>query len=263
MIRLQKILAETGLGSRRECEGLIAKGYVTVDGDVVTEMGCQVDPQRQKICCKGVAVKVEPKVYYLLNKPKDYVCTSRDELGRPRAVDLLRGVAQRVYCVGRLDADSEGLIILTNDGELTNFLTHPRYGVVKTYLVEVNARLESKDLEGLSKGVWLSGGRTSPAKVRVLRRGSSNTWMEITLREGRNREVRRILARLGYKVRKLVRIRIGWLGDSRLKTGRFRRLTPGEVARFYSTMNDKLEVRGQGLRVRGKNCKVQIGNFKI
>ncbi|MFN3466645.1 MAG: pseudouridine synthase, partial [Candidatus Brocadiales bacterium] len=128
----------------------------------------------------------------------------------------------------------------------------PRYGVAKTYLVEVNARLESEDIERLGKGVWLSGGKTSPARIRVLRRGSNNTWLEITLREGRNREVRRILARLGYKVRKLVRIRIGWLEDSRLKTGRFRRLTPGEVDRFYSMTRDKEKDTGYRQQVMGK-----------
>lgn len=241
MVRLQKLLAEAGFGSRRECERLIASGHVAVDGNIVTEMGCLVDPQHQKIYCKGVPVKREVKIYYLLNKPKGYVCTNRDELGRPRAIDLLHGLAQRVYCVGRLDADSEGLIILTNDGELTNLLTHPRYGVAKTYLAEVNARIEAKDLENLRKGVWLSGGKTSPARVKVLRRGSNNTWLEITLREGRNREVRRILARLGYKVRILRRIRIGWLEDPGLKTGKFRRLSQGEVTRFYLTVRGKTE----------------------
>jgi 23S rRNA pseudouridine2605 synthase len=234
MIRLHKLLAEAGFGSRRECERIMAAGRVTVNGNVVSEMGYMVDPQRQRIYCNGIPVKVEPKVYYLVNKPKGYVCTSRDELGRPRVIDLVPGISQRIYCVGRLDEDSEGLIILTNDGELTNFLTHPRYGVAKTYLVEVSARVEDEDLEKLRKGIWLSGGKTTPARVKVLRRGSNNTWLEITLREGRNREVRRILARLGYKVRILRRIRIGWLEDLRLKTGRVRRLSAGEVARFYS-----------------------------
>jgi 23S rRNA pseudouridine2605 synthase len=252
MIRLQKVLAEAGVGSRRECERIVASGYVTVDGNVVTEMGCLVDPHHQRICYKGVPIKIEPKTYYLLNKPKGYVCTNRDELGRPRAIDLLRGVTQRVYCVGRLDADSEGFIILTNDGELANLLTHPRYGVAKTYLVEVNARMKAEDLEALRKGVWLSGGKTSPARVKLLRRGSNNTWMEITLKEGRNREVRRILARLGYKVRVLRRVRIGWLEDVRLKTGRFRRLAPGEVARFYSMMRNKDKDIGYRQQVTGK-----------
>ncbi|HHT9120667.1 MAG TPA: pseudouridine synthase [Candidatus Hypogeohydataceae bacterium YC41] len=247
MIRLQKLLAEAGFGSRRECERLIANGYVAVDGNIVTEMGRLADPQSQIVECKGVRVKVQPKVYYLLNKPKGYVCTNLDELDRPRAIDLIPGIAQRVYCVGRLDVDSEGLIILTNDGEFTNFLTHPRYGVAKTYLVELNARIKEEDLEKLRKGVWLSGGKTAPARVKVLRRGSNNTWLEITLKEGRNREVRRILVRLGYKVRILRRIRIGWLEDPRLKTGRFRRLASGEVARFYSTTKGKK--RGQGLGV--------------
>jgi 23S rRNA pseudouridine2605 synthase len=253
MIRLQKLLAEAGFGSRRECERFIAGGQVTVDRKVVTEMGCLVDPHHQEIYCKGVPVRIEPKVYYLLNKPKGYVCTNRDELGRPRAIDLLPGLAQRVYCVGRLDADSEGLIVLTNDGELTNLLTHPRYGVAKTYLVEINARIRPEDLEKLRKGVWLSGGKTAPAIVKVLRRGSNNTWLEITLKEGRNREVRRILARLGYKVRILRRIRIGWLEDLRLKTGRFRRLTSGEVTRFFSIM----QARKTEPRIKNSVVRIQ------
>ncbi len=239
MIRLQKLLAEAGLGSRRQCERLINEGYVTVDDRVVKEMGLLVDPKGQRVCCKGVPIKVEPKVYYLLNKPKGFVCTSHDEMGRPRAIDLLPGVAQRIYCVGRLDEDSEGLIILTNDGELANLLTHPRYGVAKTYHTEVNTWMRPEDLEALRKGVWLREGKTAPAIVKILRRGPNNTWLAITLREGRNREVRRILARLGYKVRILRRVRIGWLEDPRLKVGRFRRLTPAEVSRFYSTATQK------------------------
>lgn len=236
MERLQKVLAQAGLGSRRGCERLIASGHITVDGRVVKQMGLIVDPQRSRICLDGIPIRGEKKVYYLLNKPKGFVCTTRDELGRPRAIDLLPGLTHRVYTVGRLDVDSEGLIILTNDGELANFLTHPRYGVPKTYMVEIDGRLAEEALRAISRGVWLSEGRTAPARVKLIRRGGNNTLLEVTLREGRNRELRRILARLGYRVRLLKRTKIGWLSDPSLKVGRFRRLTMGELERFYSTM---------------------------
>ncbi|MCB7128961.1 MAG: rRNA pseudouridine synthase, partial [Candidatus Brocadiales bacterium] len=141
MERLQKILANAGIGSRRQCERLIATGHVTVNGKIVKKMGVTVDPQGSEIRCDGISVSSEKKVYYLLNKPRGFVCSNWDELDRPRAVDLLQDVPQRLYTVGRLDADSEGLIIITNDGEFTNLLCHPRYGVPKTYRVEVGERV--------------------------------------------------------------------------------------------------------------------------
>lgn len=239
MERLQKVLANAGVASRRQCERLIATGHITVDGRVVKEMGVVVDPSESVICCDGVPIHEERKVYYLLNKPRGFVCTNRDELGRPRAVDLLRDVPQRVYTVGRLDEDSEGLIIITNDGKLTELLSHPRYGVPKTYRVEVGGRVDLEDLRAsLGRGVWLSEGKTAPARVRIVQKGRNNTVLEITLREGRNREVRRVLARSGYVVRSLRRIKIGWLSDPRLKPGRYRRLSRGEVARLYSMCRD-------------------------
>ncbi|MFQ5862756.1 MAG: pseudouridine synthase [Candidatus Brocadiales bacterium] len=246
MERLQKILANAGMGSRRQCERLIASGHVTIDGRVVREMGVTVDPRESEICCNGVPIHEEKKVYYLLNKPRGFVCTNRDELGRPRAIDLLKDVPQRVYTIGRLDEDSEGLIIITNDGRLTELLSHPRYGVPKTYRVEIGGRVEGDSIKkSLDKGVWLSGGKTSPARVRVVRRGRSNVILEITLKEGRNREVRRILARLGYAVRSLKRVKIGWLSDPGLKPGKYRHLSKGEVARFYSMRKAKVDSRVQ------------------
>ncbi len=247
MERLQKILAGAGIGSRRQCERLIAAGHVTINGKVVKEMGVTVDPQKNEICCDGVRVRGENKVYYLLNKPRGFVCTNHDELGRPRAIDLLPDVPQRVYTVGRLDEDSEGLIIITNDGEFTNLLSHPRHGVPKTYRVEVDGQVDADSLkDSLGKGVWLSGGKTLPAGVRVIRRGRNNTVLEIRLREGHNREVRRILARLGLTVRSLKRIKIGWLSDPRLRPGRFRRLTGEELRRFYSLTKTASRGRLQG-----------------
>ncbi|MFQ5956806.1 MAG: pseudouridine synthase [Candidatus Brocadiales bacterium] len=241
MERLQQILANAGIGSRRQCERLIATGHVTVNGRVVRKMGVTVDPWESEVCCDGVPVHKEKKVYYLLNKPRGFVCTNRDELGRPRAIDLLRDVPQRVYTVGRLDEDSEGLVIITNDGGLADLLSHPRYGVPKTYRVEVGGRVEEDGIKkSLGKGVWISEGKTSPARVRIIRKSGNNTVLEITLREGRNREVRRILARLGYPVRSLKRVKIGWLSDPRLKSGKYRRLNKGEVARFYSRTEVKI-----------------------
>ncbi len=250
MERLQKILANAGIGSRRHCEQLIATGHVTVNGKVVREMGVTVDPGSSEVCCDGISVSDEKKVYYLLNKPKGVVCSSRDDLGRPGAIDLLRDVPQRVYTAGRLDEDSEGLIIITNDGDFTNLLCHPRHSVPKTYRVDVGGRVDEELVKRtLGRGVWLSEGKTLPARVRIIRGGRNNTILEITLREGRNREVRRVLARLGLPVRSLRRIKIGWLSDPRLKPGKYRRLSNDEVSRFYSAPGAERSSRG---RLQGK-----------
>jgi 23S rRNA pseudouridine2605 synthase len=171
-------------------------------------------------------------VYFLLNKPRGVVCTQKDERGRPRAVDLLRGVSRRVYCVGRLDIESTGLLVLTDDGELTELLTHPRHGVAKTYVAQIDGQLTAEDVESLRKGVYLDGKRTQGARVKVLRRSPKRSLLEIVLREGRNREVRRILARLGHEVRRLKRTSIGPLTDRGLKIGSVRHLTDAEVARL-------------------------------
>ena len=201
-----------------------------MNGSLVTELPCFV-AEADKVSVDGKAVKAKkaPKVYLLLNKPRGVVCTQRDPQGRPRAVDLVPAGKQRVYCVGRLDADSTGLILLTNDGELTQHLTHPRYGVVKTYVIEVAGRIAGEEIEQLKKGLWLDGRRTQGAKVKVLRRGPKRSLLEIRLNEGRNREIRRLLARLGHNVQRLKRVAIGPVTDRGLKIGRFRPLRPAEV----------------------------------
>ncbi|MBM4080786.1 MAG: rRNA pseudouridine synthase [Planctomycetes bacterium] len=234
MERLQKVLAHAGIASRRECEKIIAEGRVTVDGQVVREMGITVDPTRQRICCDGAPIKAEKKVYYLLNKPQGYVCTNAESSTQPRAVDLLRGLQQRVYTVGRLDEDSEGLILVTNDGELANLLTHPRYEVRKTYMVEVSGSLPPETVARLEKGVWISDGRALPSRLRVLHRHRDATRVEIVLREGMNREIRRIFAKVGHPVRWLRRIAIGNLVDPNLKTGAYRPLTLAEVRDLFA-----------------------------
>lgn len=227
--RLQKVLAAAGLGSRRACEELILDGRVRVNGRRVASLPVLVDPRVDDITFDGRAVRVEPKAHYLLNKPKGVVCTQNDPARRKRAVDLLTDVRQRVYPVGRLDVDSEGLLLMTNDGELAARLTHPRYGVPKTYRARVSGRLTPEDLEKLRRGIWLSEGKTQPARVTAVYRSREHSVLEVTLREGRNRQVRRMLVKLGHPVRELTRVRIGKLSLRGLGVGRFRQLTATEV----------------------------------
>ena len=227
--RLQKVLAAAGHGSRRECELLIEQGRVMVDDRVVTRLGTRVDPQRQRIRLDGEAVQLERRVYYLLNKPKGFLSTNFDPSGRPRAVDILKAVPQRLFSVGRLDRESDGLLLLTNDGELTNRLTHPRYGVPKTYLVQVAGRPKPEDFAKMRKGVFLSEGKVTVDSVRSKGSRGRSTLLEIVLSEGRNREIRRMLARLGHKVMRLTRTAIGPVTDRGLRPGEFRKLRPDEL----------------------------------
>lgn len=230
MERLQKVMAEAGIASRRHCEELILDGQVKVNGKVVRDLPCFVEPGHDTIVVGGrKLLPVQRKVYYLLNKPKKVFCTNSDPQGRVCAVDLITGVRERVYPVGRLDADSQGLLLMTNDGELANQLTHPRYGVVKTYLVELDESITSDDVEKLKKGIHLEQGKASAEKVVIVRSGPKQTLLEIWLREGRNRQIRRMLARLGYSVKQLTRIRIGKLSLRGLGPGKFRPLTDEEV----------------------------------
>ena len=232
-VRIQKFLSEAGVASRRQVEEMFQAGRISVNGETVTKLPCFVDSS-DEICVDGRAVRKHTarKVYILLNKPRGVVCTARDEpkYNRPKAVDLIPPMASRVYCVGRLDEYSTGLILLTNDGELTNRLTHPRYGVPKTYVVRVDGRVTSEDLAALRKGMYIDGKRAKPVSAKVLRRGGGETLLEIDLHEGRNRQVRRMLARLGHKVRRLHRRTIGPITDRGLKIGKYRRLAAKELA---------------------------------
>jgi 23S rRNA pseudouridine2605 synthase len=233
-MRIQKALSGAGIGSRRGIEQMVLEGRITVNGAVVTELPCFIDPAVDEVRVDGRIVRKSPpgKIYILLNKPRGVVCTQRDPQGRPRAVDLIPTLRERVYCVGRLDVDSTGIILLTNDGELTQYLTHPRYGVGKTYVVEIDGRLTGEEITALKKGVYLDGKRTASAGVRVLRRNPKRSLLEVKISEGRNREVRRILVRLGHKVRRLKRIAIGPITDKGLKIGHYRPLSLGEVSKL-------------------------------
>lgn len=227
--RLHKVLAAAGFGSRRHCEELIAAGQVTVDGKVVTEMGVKVDPQVQKIACAGEKVRPERPVTILLNKPRRVITSVKDERGRRTVIDLLEGVRERVFPVGRLDWESQGLLLLTNDGELANLLTHPRYGVPRTYHVIVKGELTGEVLSKMQGGVWLAEGKTGPVRVLVKKKDREGAILEVTVREGMNREVRRIFARFGLRVRRLKRIRVGPVSLGKLGEGEWRFLSPHEV----------------------------------
>lgn len=227
-MRLQKILAAAGLGSRRQCEELIETGRVEVDRELVTELGAKADPETQEVRVDGVKLPKTRLVYFMVNKPPGIISTSNDPSGRPRVIDLVP-YDGRVFTVGRLDKSSEGLILVTNDGDLADRLTHPRYGVDKTYKVEVAGSLDRKDLAPLLKGIRLAEGMARAVAAKVVRQYKHSTLLEIVLSEGRNREVRRILARIGHKVERLQRIAIGPLRLGELPLGQSRPLERDEL----------------------------------
>jgi 23S rRNA pseudouridine2605 synthase len=229
---LQKALAAAGVGSRRQCEELIVEGRVDVDGETVTELGTRVDPTRQEIYVDGEKLRRAKRVYYLINKPIGVISTNFDPTGRARVIDFAPS-RERLFTIGRLDKSSDGLILATNDGELTDLLTHPRYGVEKTYLAEVAGSPSPESLEKLRKGVHLAEGFAHAKRVHVRRSHKHSTVMEIVLDEGRNREVRRLLARIGHKVMKLRRIAMGPMRLGTLKPGESRALRAEEVEELY------------------------------
>jgi 23S rRNA pseudouridine2605 synthase len=227
--RLQKVLAAAGIGSRRDCETLILEGRVTVDGRVADQLGTRVDPVNQEIRVDGEALPRTKLVYYMVHKPQGVVSTSRDPSGRPRVIDLLPPTAGRLFAVGRLDMESEGLILLTNDGELANRLTHPRYGIEKTYHVQVAGKLEPEVLAQLKRGVHLAEGVARVVGAKIKGHHKKSTIIEMVLNEGRNREIRRLLARVGHKVQRLVRVAVGPVRLGDMPSGAYRALDREEV----------------------------------
>jgi 23S rRNA pseudouridine2605 synthase len=231
-VRLNKYLADHGVASRRACDELISAGKIIVDGLPETRLGTKVDPNRQTVEVDGVFLKPEgtSRRYYILNKPSGVVCTNERRETRLRAVDLISDPARgRVYTVGRLDEESKGLILITNDGEFAQRIAHPRFGVPKIYAVKVVGNIDEGAVQKVRGGVHLSEGRTGGARIVVIRRTRAYSYLEVTLREGINREVRRIFARVGYKVVDLKRVQIGPLNDRGLKVGRWRSLSRPEV----------------------------------
>ncbi len=230
MIRIQKYLAEAGIASRRQAEELIRAGRVQLNGETLTQMGTVIDPAKDQVRVDGKEVQQkEGKVYLLLNKPVGVVTTLHDPQRRKKITDLLKGVKERVYPVGRLDFNTEGLLLLTNDGELAYRLTHPRFKVDKTYVAEVRGHMEADVMTRLKKGVMLEDGLTSPAKINLLAKNSIRTLFEITIHEGRNRQVRRMCEAVGHPVKALRRVRFGPLKLEHLEPGEFRNLTVEEI----------------------------------
>ena len=237
--RLQKVLAQAGLGSRRACEALIAEGRVEVNGELAT-LGRRVDPEHDRVTLDGVTIPVRSGlVYYLLNKPPKVVTTAQDPEGRPTVVDLVPA-EPRVYPVGRLDWDTEGVLLLTNDGALAHGLTHPSHGVPKTYLAEVSGVPGRAALRRLREGVDLDDGRTAPAKARLAQTTPTGAALEIVIHEGRNRQVRRMCEAVGHPVRRLVRTRFGPLRDQRLAPGQWRPLTQTEIRALYAAVEKEI-----------------------
>lgn len=221
-------MAAAGVESRRNCEELILSGVVRVNRKVVDELPVFADPDVDMITVNGRRIRESQKVYYLLNKPKGIICTNRDPQGRKKAIDLIN-TTERIFCIGRLDIDTTGAIILTNDTELANKLTHPKFGLEKVYLVGVKGKITVEAVEKLKKGIWLAERKTSKAKVKVIKSSYSQSFLQITISEGLNRQIRRMVAKTGYKVSSLKRIQIGKLGIRGIGTGRYRKLSGPEV----------------------------------
>jgi 23S rRNA pseudouridine2605 synthase len=232
--RLQKIIATAGIASRRHAEELIKAGVVTVNGKVITELGTKADPETDHIKVRGKLInptlrKLE-KVYVLLNKPRGYLSSVSDTEGRPMVLELLPASLGRLYPVGRLDFNTEGLLLLTNDGAFTNFITSARNRVEKVYEAKVKGVPDERSIERLRRGVTLDDGvRTAPAKIRRIGETESNAWFELLLHEGKNQQIRRMFELIGHSVIKLRRSRIGGLRDDELKPGKWRLLTNDEV----------------------------------
>lgn len=235
--RLQKLIAAAGIASRRHAEELLTAGQVTVNGKVVTELGTKADPERDYIKVRGRLInpllKKREKVYVLLNKPKGYLSSASDPRGRPLVTDLIPASLGRLHPVGRLDFNTEGLLLVTNDGELTNYVTSAGNRVEKVYEVKVKGNPPERAIQRVRRGVVLGdGARTAPCEIRKLRETEVNSWFEVVLYEGRNQQIRRMFDRIGYSVLKLRRVRIDGLEDKKLKPGEWRLLTQAEVRRL-------------------------------
>jgi 23S rRNA pseudouridine2605 synthase len=262
--RLQKVLAAAGLGSRRDCEELIEQGRVEVDRRVIIELGTKVDPQSQEIRVDGEVLRQPKRLYFAVNKPLGVVTTNFDPAHRPRVIDLVP-TEERVFAVGRLDRSSEGLILVTNDGEFANRVTHPRYGVEKTYLVRVAGAPDQRQLARLKKGVHLAEGYARAQSISVKKKHGQSTEMVIVLNEGRNREIRRILARVGHKVLTLKRIAVGPIKLSDLPSGGWRRLLPEEIESLLRAAKEKRKVakgKKKDERVQGSAGRDQGAGFR-
>jgi 23S rRNA pseudouridine2605 synthase len=228
-VRLQKVLAGAGVASRRAAEGLITAGRVRVDGRVVTELGTKVDPRASRIEVDGTRIVRQPHVYVVLHKPRGVVSTMSDPEGRATVRDLLATVPGRAFPVGRLDFNTSGVLLATNDGDFSEGLLHPRKAVPKTYVVKVNGEMKPKDVDAWRHGVRIGGRSTLPAKAKVLRYESGKTWLEITITEGQNQQIRRMGEATGFRVMRLARLAFAGITSEGLRPGDWRYLTKDEL----------------------------------
>jgi len=232
-IRLNKFLSQAGVASRRQADRMIEEGRVAVNGEVIQAMGYKIDAERDKVEVDGKTVKKETKLYYvMLNKPPGYLVSLKDSFGRPTVRDLLPTLKGRVFPVGRLDFDSEGLLLLTNDGELAYQLTHPSFKIKKIYLIKVKGAPISSDLRRLERGIILDGKKTAPAKISLLSSSNRESFLRVEIHEGRKREIRRLFDVIGHRVMELQRNKFGSLSLGNLKKGKWRYLTRDEIGRL-------------------------------
>ena len=232
MERLQKFLAHAGVDSRRKCEELIIAGRVKVNGEVVARLGTAVDPATDIVTIDGTRIKPEKKIYLLVNKPRGYICSLTDFRGRPRVLDLVGHISQRIYSAGRLDYDSEGLLILTNDGNFAERVIHPRQKIPKKYEVTVKGRIDSDALKTLRSGMIIEGRRTEPAQIKMISQHGKGVEFEVIIFEGRNRQIKRMFECVDCRVRRLRRVSIGPIELGTLRIGRYRKMRPEEIRCF-------------------------------
>ena len=233
--RIQKILSRAGISSRRAAEKMIAEGRISVNQAVVTEPGTKADADRDQIRVDGRLISCDAeRIYILLHKPQGYVTTLNDPQGRPIVTDLLGGVTERVFPVGRLDYDSEGLLILTNDGAFSQRLQHPRYGIPKSYRIKVEGNFPKREIQLLEQGIDLPDGRFAPSDVRLEKTNPGSSWLRLTITDGRNRVIRRAFESLGHPVCRLIRVAVAEITLESVRQGAWRRLTPKEVERLLA-----------------------------
>jgi len=238
--RLHKIIARSGLTSRRKAEDLIRQGRVQVNGTVVTTQGAKADAANDSIEIDGVALeKPENRVYIVLNKPGGHITSRHDPQGRPTVYSLISSVPERVFSVGRLDFDTEGLLVMTNDGEMAQAMQHPRYGIPRTYLVKVHGVPSQQALQKLRKGIVIDGIKTSRATIRVLEKTLKNTWLEVILREGRNRQIKKMFDISGYRTMRIKRTAFGPLLLGKLPSGRYRFMNKTEISSLRKLIQGK------------------------
>lgn len=229
-VRLQKYLADCGIASRRKAEELIISGKVKVNGVLVTELGVKIDPNKDKIFYNNEIIKSEKKkIYILLNKPKGYISASKDQFDNPSILHLIKDIKERIFPVGRLDKDTTGALILTNDGDFSYKLTHPKHEIGKTYIAEITGRPTDEEMRMFAKGVYIDGRKTYPAKIRIVKETKKGSIVEIIIHEGRNRQVKKMCEEIGYKVVSLHRQAIGSISIDGVKEGNYRFLKDNEI----------------------------------